>query len=460
MKLMKTILMLAVSLVACAEEWPRFRGVNGTGVASSAKLPVEFGPSKNVAWKAAVPFGQSSPIVSGGRVFVTASEGESLITLAFDASNGKQIWRRELKRAHKNAIYKANDPASPTPASDGKSVFVFFPHFGLIAYTHAGKEKWRAPLGPFENFYGMSAGPIVSGGVVILLADQTSGSYLLALDKETGKQKWKTERREYRESWGIPIVHEDQLITVGTSRVESYHLSTGEPRWWMALPSFGSMGSPVVSGDSVIVTADGTDKPWIPSWDSVLAKYDKDKDGKLSIDEGKEDKEWGEHLAWVDTDHNKIVDAAEWDEASKLGMGEYGAVAIPLASKGRVESSAAKWRFKRNLPYIPSPLVYDGVFYMVKTGGIVTTLNPADGSLQKQGRSEKALGEYYASPVAGAGKIYLLSEEGKVSVLKAGAQWEVLAVNDLGEECRATPAISGDRIFIRTRGNLYAFAER
>ncbi|MBM3767083.1 MAG: hypothetical protein FJW32_16970, partial [Acidobacteria bacterium] len=255
-KLMKTILMLAVALVACAEEWPRFRGVNGTGVASSAKLPAEFGPSKNVAWKAAIPFGQSSPIVSGGRVFVTASEGESLITLAFDASNGKQIWRRDLKRAHKNAIYKANDPASPTPASDGKSVYVFFPHFGLIAYTHAGKEKWRAPLGPFENFYGMSAGPIVSGGVVILLADQTSGSYLLALDKETGKRKWKTERREHRESWGIPIVHEDQLITVGTSRVESYHLSTGEPRWWMALPSFGSMGSPVVSGDSVIVTAD------------------------------------------------------------------------------------------------------------------------------------------------------------------------------------------------------------
>ena len=457
---MRILLVLALVQAASGEDWPRFRGVNGTGVAASAKLPVEFGPSKNVAWKAAVPFGQSSPIVSGGRVFLTASEGESLITLAFDAANGKQLWRRDLKRTHKNDIYKANDPASPTPASDGKNVYVFFPHFGLIAYTHAGKEKWRAPLGPFENFYGMSAGPIVAGGAVILLADQTSGSYLLALDKETGKQKWKTERREHREGWGVPIVHEDQLITVGTARVESYHLSTGEPRWWMALPSFGSMGSPVVSGDSVIVTADGTDKPWIPSWESVLAKYDKDKDGKLSIEEAKEDKEWGEHIAWVDADHSKLVDAAEWEAASKLGMGEYGVVAIPLASKGRVESSAAKWRFKRNLPYVPSPLVYDGVFYMVKTGGIVTTLNPADGSMQKQGRSEKALGEYYASPVAAAGKIYLVNEEGKMSVLKAGAQWEVLAVNDLGEECHSTPAISGDRLFVRTRGNLYAFAER
>jgi len=119
-----------------------------------------------------------------------------------------------------------------------------------------------------------------------------------------------------------------------------------------------------------------------------------------------------------------------------------------------------RWRFKRHLAYIPAPLIYDGVFYMVRTGGIVTSLDPATGALLKQGRTEKAPGEYYASPVAADGKIFLASEEGKVSVLKASPQWEVLAVNNLEEETYATPAISGGRIYVRTRGTLYCFGSR
>jgi outer membrane protein assembly factor BamB len=125
-----------------------------------------------------------------------------------------------------------------------------------------------------------------------------------------------------------------------------------------------------------------------------------------------------------------------------------------------LESSAVRWRFKRNLPYVPAPVLYDGVFYMVKSGGIITALDPANGNLLKQGRSEKAPGEYFASPVASGGKVFLLSAEGKVTVLKASREWEVLAVNDLGDEAYASPAITGGRIFVRTRGTLFAFAER
>jgi outer membrane protein assembly factor BamB len=146
--------------------------------------------------------------------------------------------------------------------------------------------------------------------------------------------------------------------------------------------------------------------------------------------------------------------------ARGLGVGEYGAVAFrPESSKGELASTAIRWRFVKNLPYIPTPLLYKDVYYMVRTGGIVTSLNPATGELLKQGRARDALGEYYASPVAADGKVFLASEEGKITVLKAGAEWEVLSVNDLGEELHATPALSEGRIFVRTRTSLYCFAQ-
>jgi outer membrane protein assembly factor BamB len=174
----------------------------------------------------------------------------------------------------------------------------------------------------------------------------------------------------------------------------------------------------------------------------------------VSAAEAKNEKDWVEHFGWVDADGDGKLTPGEWARAQQYGVGEYGAVAIPLGGKGRVEP---KWRVKRNLPYVPSALVYDGVFYMVKDGGIVTSLDPATGAVWKQGRATGALGEYFASPVAADGKIYAVSAEGKMAVLKAGAQWELLGVNDLGDEVFATPAISGARLIVRTRGWLYAF---
>jgi hypothetical protein len=141
------------SAILIAADWPGFRGPNGSGVdASSSGLPVEFGPSAGVAWKAAVPFGRSSPIVAGGRVFLTATERDRLVTMCFDARSGHLLWRRELKPERTHKFFRANDPASPTPAADDDSVYVFFPDFGLISYTFSGSERWRHPLGPFDNY--------------------------------------------------------------------------------------------------------------------------------------------------------------------------------------------------------------------------------------------------------------------------------------------------------------------
>ena len=168
-------------------QWPQFRGPNGSGVDSAAGYPVTFSPSKNVVWKTAVPFGQSSPVLAGGQLYLTASDKGRLVTIALDAATGRELWRREIQPARTHKIYKANDPASPTPAADDDGVVVFFPDFGLAAYTHDGKERWTVPLGPFKSFYGMAASPIVSGDVVVLVCDQQTGSYVLAVDRKTGR---------------------------------------------------------------------------------------------------------------------------------------------------------------------------------------------------------------------------------------------------------------------------------
>ena len=457
--------LLLLSTTLQAADWPRFRGPNGSGVdESSTNLPTEFNPNKNVAWKASLPFGRSSPILAANRLYLTASEGELLITLCYDAQDGKLLWRREVKPVHKQQVFRANDAASSSAAADGQNVYVFFPDVGLLSYTKDGKERWRLPLGPFDNFYGMSTSPVLEGDLVVLQCDHNAGSFLVAVDKNSGKQRWKTERAGIGMGWSVPVIYtpakgQKQIVAMGTTRIDSYYLATGEPAWWTPINSEGAMGVPVWNGDALIAFSSGHDKSWLPSLDSALAQYDTDKDGRISKAEFSSNKDWFEHFGWLDADHNGYLDAAEWKAGEQFGTGgEYGILSIkPGEAKGQLAASAVTWRMKRNLPYVPSPLLYKGVYYMVKDGGITTSLNPATGAILKQGRAADSLGEYYASIVAADGKVFLLSEAGKLTVLKAGGEWEVLGVNDMGEEAYATPAIAGNRIYVRTKSKLYSF---
>jgi len=384
-------------------QWTQFRGPNGSGVDSAGGYPVEFSPSKNIVWKKAVPYAQSSPVVAGGRVYLTASEGDRLLTICLDAKTGGQLWQREIRKKPQ-PIFRANDPASPTPAADESGVVVFFPDFGLAAYTPDGKERWTLPLGPFKNFYGMAASPIITGDLLVLVCDQQNASFLLALDRQTGQRRWKTDRPAAGIGWATPMVFRPvegpaQLIVLGTTRLDSYYLATGEPRWWMPIGSGGSMGTPITANGTLFVSALGSTEPDMPAFESVLAMYDKDRDGRLSHEEFKGDKDLGEHFGWIDTDGDGFITAAEWNVARNSGIGEYGAIAIqPGAAQGKLEADAVRWRFKKNLPYIPAPLIYQDVYYMVRTGGIVTSLDPATGRLLKEGRSRDAIGQYYASP--------------------------------------------------------------
>lgn len=453
-------------LATAAQDWARFRGPNGSGVSSATGLPAEFGPQKNVLWKAAVPFGRSSPIVSGDRIYLTATGGETLITLALDRKSGKTLWRTELTRAHRQPIYKANDGASPSPVTDGKNVYAFFPDLGLVSFDAKGKQRWLLPLGPFDSFYGMASSPVISGDTVLLVCDARSKPFIVAADAKTGKVRWRNQRTEVRfEGYTTPILYEPkgepaQLVVLGANRVDSFAVSTGERLWFVGGLAFYPVGSPVIANNMLVASTYGSDAPEGPTFDEFL-KSDANKDGKMAREELKAMAEMYEHFPGMDLDNNGFLERAEWDHyRNGTAGGKYGLVGIKLGGRGDLSASAVVWNEKKTYPSMPTPLIYNDVLYIVKTGGIIGAFDPVTGQAHKIGRSDKALGEYYSSPVAADGKVILASENGAVTVLKAQPQWEVLAVNDLGEECFATPAIAGKEIFVRTRGTLFSFGTK
>jgi outer membrane protein assembly factor BamB len=451
---------------AATNDWLQFRGPNGTGVADGATLPAQFGATKNLAWKAAVPFGRSSPVVTTDRVFLTASEGDKLVTLALDRKTGKMLWRRDVARARHMPIYKANDAASPTPVSDGKNVIVFFAELGLISYGPDGSERWRLPLGPFSSFYGMAGSPVLAGNTLVLVCDQRANSFILAVDARNGKVLWKKDRTNY-EGFSTPVVYTPknapaQLVVLGSNTLDAYSLDKGERLWWVTKVGTYPKGVPALSGDMVYVNGEGGDEPFLPPYDDSLKKHDKDNDQRIKPEEMKGDP-FEEHFGWIDANSDGYIDRAEYDFVrTGTSTSGHGITAIRLGGNGGsgdLTATNVVWRLKKSYPNIPAPLVYRDVMYLMKEGGIVTSLNPATGEVLKMGRTPEAVEDYSASPVAGDGKIFMVSASCKVTVLKAGAQWEILATNDLDEECWATPAIAGNSLIIRTRGALYSFAD-
>jgi outer membrane protein assembly factor BamB len=164
-------------LALASDDWSRFRGPNGTGVAIARGLPLEFGPDKNVIWKIELPPGHSSPILTETRIFLTAFEGENLLTICIERKTGKVLWQKQATRDRQEKLDQRNNPASPSPATDGENVYVFFADYGLISYDLEGNKRWQLPLGPFNNIYGMGASPIVADDKVVLVCDQNTNSF-------------------------------------------------------------------------------------------------------------------------------------------------------------------------------------------------------------------------------------------------------------------------------------------
>jgi len=465
------ILLFCTATLLAAGDWPQFRGPNATGVSEDINLPVTLHLAENVVWKTPMPMGNSSPVVAGNRVYLTGFEKERLLTLAMDRSTGRILWQREAPRPRKQAIERpANGPASASPASDGKNVYVFFQDFGLLAYGPEGNELWRMPLGPFNNPFGHGASPILAGDILLMNVDQDTGSFLLAVAKSSGRVLWRRERPHAQRGYATPVLYRDsdgrqQVLMVGSYRLSGYDLQTGQEIWWIRGLPWQIKPTPVVSGNEVyFITYSGESDPGsqesIPSFEEALAKLDRNADGKLSKEEITDPRAKDRFDEYLDLDNSGYLEEHDWKQYQDRRQGENGLRAYRLNGKGDLTDSHLLWKNSRSLPNVPSPLVYRGVLYTLKEGGIFTSFDMHTGEIRKQARLQGALGDYYASPVAGDGKIYAISAEGKAVVIQAGAEWQILQVNDLEDGCKGTPAISDGRLYIRSNRMLYCFAKR
>ncbi len=460
-----TLVYFLLTATLSASDWPRFRGPNGTGVSiesGDTGLPEAIDRDRNVSWSVETPRGNSSPIVVDGRLFITAHEGKERMLLCYDAATGTQIWRQSVTKSRDETFNPLNGPATPTPATDGRNLFVFFPEFGLLAYDREGKELWRAPLGPFTAIQGLAASPVFVDGRIALLIDTPEEAYLAAFDAENGKQVWRTDRPTgILGSYTTPTLYKPegastQIVVAGAVELTGYVADTGERLWWARGINIFPTAPPFVSGDSVY-TVEPADQGW-PPFGEPLAQFDPDKDGNIAIADTEGDTVWARSLIGIDKNignDDGIVTREEYTEASS-GISGGGLTRTRVDGKGDVSSSHVVWRHTKGMPGLSGALVYENVLYAVRDG-IVFMFDPETGKIVKRERLMEALGEYYASPVAGDGMIYLVSLEGKTTVLKAGEDWQILSTGDLGEQVIATPAIADERVYIRTEGMLYGF---
>jgi outer membrane protein assembly factor BamB len=396
-----------------------------------------------------------------------------LYTLAINRRTGEIVWRREAPRNRETHYQPNNSPATPSAVTDGQSVYVFFQDFGLLAYTKEGAERWRLPLGPFNNQNGVGSSPILYQDMVVLVCDQdNSDSYLLAVDKNAGRVRWKTPRPEPLRSYVTPAVFQPkdgpaELIVPGPLQVTAYDAATGEKAWWVRGLWWQPKQVPVIDGNTIYALAadaggerDPSKQKEVPTFAELLAKYDANHDGKLTRDEFSGNSEIQKIFPLLDSNHKGFFDEGDWRLYCIRVNSQNNLLAIRHGGYGDLTNTNVIWSMQKSLSCCTSPLIYEGVMYLINDGGILTALDPQTGHILKQGRLTGALDEYYASPVGAAGKVFFLSQQGRVTVVKAGADWEILAVNDLDDDSYATPAIVDDKLFVRTHGTLYCFADK
>lgn len=436
------MLVMAVTAAAFAApkaspNWPQFRGPDGQGVSVEKGLPDDWSTTRNVLWKTAIPGrGHSSPVVWGDRIFLTTAieggqvpgakgvkhviDGQDFVhpqgvgddrrqtfeVLAIDARDGRIAWERT---AHEGLPYdtrhKRGSFASQTPVTDGKLVWTYFGSEGLLfTYDMDGRLVWKASLGGIATVgVGVGTSPVLYKDLLIVQCDEDNGdkSFVVALDKRTGKEVWRTPRK-VQVSWATPVLvragGRDELVTSGTEWIIAYAPATGKELWRAKGLDSNAVPSPVVSGDIVVLSA---------------------------------------------------------------GYPEKMAMGIRAGGSGDVTGTArVLWKYTKGTAYVPSPIAYEGLVYLVTDKGILTCLDARTGEVKYEGGRIPVPATFMSSPVAFDGKILLSSMEGDTYVIKAGPVHEVLKTNPLGEAIAASPALAQGRIYIRGESNLYAIGPR
>jgi outer membrane protein assembly factor BamB len=333
----------------------------------------------------------------------------------------------------------------------------------MISYDAAGKERWRLPLGPFNMFYGFGASPILVDDKIILPIDQDNpSSYMVAVDKNSGRVRWKVDRPVVISGYSTPIVYQPkdgpkQIVVPESFQLSAYSVIDGKRVWWVR--GLACEMKSIASNDGEYLYINGWGFPQnqpgqqvkTVSFDEGLARYDKDGDHQITKAEatGAEpmDKMLNAAFEAFDMDRDEKLNDKDWEVFRGMMASENGLLAIKMGGQGDQTATAIRWRYQKPVPQVPSTLLYKGVLYMINDSGILISFDPATGSVIKQGRLQGAIDKYFSSPVAADDKVFLIGQGG----------WQVLKMNELDDECFATPAIADQRIYIRTRSALYCF---
>jgi outer membrane protein assembly factor BamB len=485
--LLGTILVLFLNGTIHAKQaaWPQFRGPGGLGIAPDDQAyPAELDISRNLLWKTKVSKGHSSPCIWGNSIFITACSGNVLETLCIDRGDGKIKWRQTVEPQEMEKINNMNSYASPTPACDGKRVYVYFGSLGLLVYDFEGKEVWRKALPVPQIEHCSAASPILANRVVVISCDQPKAAYLLAVDRDTGDTVWQRDRPNTQvDGYSTPAFWKhgelEELIVLCSQQLISYDPKDGQERWRLRGLANWTNTTPVYTNETLFAAA--TDGPLtgdpvnpleLPDFNELLASYDRDGDKRLTQSEIPDDLAVVYRIGPVHMGLKNLFSQLDADKDGALSEAEWKQVATALASarpekmdtlvairsgaKGDASESQIKWRANEGVGQVPSPLVYRQRLYVVKEGGIVTCFNADTGERVYSGKLGPKV-YFNASPVAGDGKIYICSQPGTVIVLKAGDEFTVLARNRIGERINATPALMDGRVYVRTEDHVFAF---
>ncbi len=466
------------------ERWPQFRGPDGSGLAEKGKPPVEFGPGKRLVWKVELPPGHSSPVIWDDRIFLTAFEDGKLETICLNRIDGKIIWKEAAPAKEVEKVHAVNSPASPTPATDGQRVYVYFGSFGLLAYDMNGKALWQHPIPTPKSTWGTAASPIVLDGKVILVSDSNNGdSILLALDAKTGEQKWNVDRKGVNSGWCTPYVWrhggKTELVVGSNGRLISYDPLKGEQLWQISGMFRDPIPMPVGNEELLFYVSPGvgSSDTKLPTWAEFAAEFDADHDGKVQAKEIPKGAgfvmrpevpkstpgnvfQYSFVFGALDANHDGALDEAEWTPMAGFVKNQpRGLYALKAGISGEAGPSAVAWKDDKGLPEIPSPVLHDGIIYLLRDGGMLTAYTAKSGSVLYDRERIGVAGQYCASPIIAGDHLYAASERGVVNVLKVGEKFEVLAKNDLSENIYATPAVAGNNLYVRTKAHLWSFGE-
>ena len=454
---------VAAASAAAAGDWPRWRGPDGNAIAAQSDVPVRWSASSNARWKTALPGeGSSSPVVWGEHLFVTsaADHGNRRLVHCLDSTTGRLRWTREIADENPEITSALTGHAAPTPVTDGRRVVAFFGNAGVVCYDVHGHELWHRDFGDFESELGIASSPILHGDTVILACDHdgdrfgTFDSFVIGLDASTGETRWKTGRPKLFRSWSTPIV-----VPAGSGRSPD-RAREGDRRSQGVGPPGGrpAVGESAGSADPrrTAATVANAFAGKLNSGHPTPAESPRRTELVISGQDELRgyDPATGEHL-WT------VTGLSGWVAPSPVfahglifaASGRNGPLlAVRPGGRGDVTKTHVVWRQETGGPYVCSPLVYGDELFVHNEQGVLTRYDARSGTEHDR---QRLAGKFTASAVAADGRIYITNEDGVTFVFSAGPRYELLAKNDLGERCLASPAISGDRLLIRGERHLF-----